>query len=301
MSENSTLPVKTSRRQRVLAYLTFRGRASSSSSSPLFRSNQTVTSSTAQIRNSSFTQAVFLSTASVKPILTDLLIADAVSLSSSQATSTPSSSSNLLHDALKQLSDDDRATLQDYMFHNVSDIDLTLEQVLVATKKKQRCCIEKRWTFTFTKRIVVVKEKADKMVGWLNRFTTVEDVVANVDLVHVSLSWAGIRLLLEVKARAFKWITQRSYVSIDRLPYLRRIRWLRCLSDARLPYIWRTDSERILSFFVSCRRRWFESTLRRSWQSYMRMFLNSWLAPFGSIRLSPLIVRFVPFEQRAIL
>lgn len=207
MSENSTLPVKTSRRQRVLAYLTSKDRASSSSSSPLFRSNQTVTSLTAQIRNSSFIQTVFSSTASVESVLTDLLTADAVPLSSPQTTFTSSSSSNLLHDALKQLSDDDRAILQDYMFHNVSDIDLTLEQVLVAAKKKQRCCIEKRWTFTFTGRIVVVKEKTDKMIDWLNRFTTVEDVVINVDLVHVSLSWADIRLLLEIKARAFKWIT----------------------------------------------------------------------------------------------
>lgn len=187
------------------------------------------------------------------------------------------------------------------MSHNVSDIDLMLEQVLVATKKKQRCCIEKRWTFTFTKWIVVVKEKTDKMINWLNRFTTIEDVVTNVDLMHVSLSWADIRLLLEVKARAFKWITQKSYVSIDRLSYLRWIRWLRCLSNARLLYIWWTDSERILSFFISCQRRWLESTLRRSWQSYMRMFLNSWLASFESTRLSPLIVRFISFEQRTIL
>ncbi len=301
MSENSTLSVKTSHRQRVLAYLTFRSHASSSSSFSLFRSNQTVTSSTAQIRNSSFTQTVFSSTASVESILTDLLIADAVSLSSSQTISTLSSSSNLLHDALKWLSDDDQATLQDYMSHNVSDIDLMLEEVLVVTKKKQRCCIEKRWTFTFTKRIIVVKEKTDKMIDWLNRFTTIEDVVTNVDLVHVSLSWADIRLLLEVKARAFKCIIQRSYVSIDRLSYLRRIRWLRCLSNVRLLYIWWTDSERILSFFVSCRRRWLESTLRRSWQSYMCMFLNSWLTSFKSTRLSPLIMRFMSFEQRAIL
>lgn len=264
MSENSTLSVKTSRRQQVLAYLTFRDRASSSSSFSLFRLNQTVTSSTAQIRNSSFIQTVFSSTASVESILTDLLIADVAFLSSSQTISTFSSSSNLLHDALKRLSDDDRATLQDYMFHNVSNIDLTLEQVLVATKKKQRCCIEKRWTFTFMRQIVVVKEKIDKMIDWLNQFTTIEDVVTNVDFVHVSLSWADIRLLLEIKARAFKWIIQRSYVSIDRLSYLRWIRWLRCLLNARLLYIWWTDSEHILSFFVSCRRRWFESTLRWS-------------------------------------
>ena len=204
MSENPTPSVKTSRLQRVLAHLTFRGRASSPSPSLLSRSNQTVTSPTAQITNSSSTQAVSSSTAPAGPVLTDLLTAGAAPLSSPQATSTPSSNPNLLHDVLKRLSDDDRATLQDYMFHNASDIDLALEQALTAAKEKQRCCIEKRWTFTFTGRTVVVKEEADKVVGWLNRFTAVGDVVANVDPVHVGLPWAGIRLLLEVKARASK-------------------------------------------------------------------------------------------------
>ena len=110
------------------------------------------------------------------------------------------------------------------MFHNASDIDVALEQALAAAKEKQRCCIEKRWTFTFTGRTVVVKEQADKVVGWLNRFTAVGDIVANVDPVHVGLPWAGIRLLLEVKACASKSTTQRSYALIDRLLYLRRIR-----------------------------------------------------------------------------
>ena len=145
-----------------------------------------------------------MSTAPAGPVLTDLLTAGAAPLSSPQATSTPSSNPNLLYNVLKRLSDDDQATLQDYISHNASDIDLALEQALAAAKEKQRCCIEKRWTFTFTGRTVVVKEEADKVVGWLNRFMAVGDVVANVDPVHVGLPWAGIRLLLEVKARASK-------------------------------------------------------------------------------------------------
>ena len=90
------------------------------------------------------------------------------------------------------------------MFCNASDIDFALEQALAAAKEKQRYCIEKRWTFTFMGRTVVMKEEADKVVGWLNRFTAAGDVVANVDPVHVGLPWAGIRLLLEVITRASK-------------------------------------------------------------------------------------------------
>lgn len=104
----------------------------------------------------------------------------------------------------KRLSDDDRVTLQDYICQNTSGIGLVLEQALVAAKEKQRYCIEKRWTFTIKGRTIAVKEKADRVVGWLNRFTPVGDVVANVDPVHVGLPWAGIRLLLEVKAFTFQ-------------------------------------------------------------------------------------------------
>ena len=80
MSGNLTPSAKTSRRQRVLAHLGFKGRASSPSPSPSpsSRPNQTVTSSTAQITtNSSSIQDVSSSTAPAGPVLTDLLTAGA--------------------------------------------------------------------------------------------------------------------------------------------------------------------------------------------------------------------------------
>ncbi|KAL9035146.1 MAG: hypothetical protein Q9214_006720, partial [Letrouitia sp. 1 TL-2023] len=197
MSGNPTPPEKASRRQRVLARLPFKGRASSPCPSSSSQSSQTVTSSTAQITNTSSAQTIFSSTALAGPALTDSLTAGAAPLSSPQATSTSSSNLNFLHDVLERLSDDDRATLQDYRVHDASDINLALEQALAAAREKQRCCIEKRWTFTFTEQTIDLKEKADKVVGWLNRFRAVGDVVANVDPMHVGLPWAGIRLILE--------------------------------------------------------------------------------------------------------
>ena len=204
MSGNLTPSTKVSRRQRLLAHLPFKNRASSPSPSLSSRSSQTVTSSTTQTANSSSSQVVSSSTGPVGPISTNLLTAGAVPLSSSQATSTPYLNPNLLSNVLRRLSDDERAILHAHTCHNASDVDLALEKALAAAKEKQRCCIEKRWTFTFTGRTVLLKEKADKVVDWLNRFAAVGDVVANVDPVHVGLPWAGIRLLLEVKAYAFK-------------------------------------------------------------------------------------------------
>jgi hypothetical protein len=75
---------------------------------------------------------------------------------------------------------------------------LALKQALDATKEKQRCCIEKRWRFTFAGRVVILKEEADKVVRWLNRFKAVGDVATNADPIYTGLPWAGIRLLLEV-------------------------------------------------------------------------------------------------------
>nr|ANM86322.1 hypothetical protein [Cladonia uncialis subsp. uncialis]AUW31043.1 hypothetical protein [Cladonia uncialis subsp. uncialis] len=120
MSGNPPQPTKISRRQRLLAQFTSKGRASSPlpSLSPEARSNQTATSSSAQITNSLSTQDASSSAAPAVPVSADLSIASIGPLSSPQATSTPPSNPDLLDDVLKRLSDDDRVILQDYMFNN---------------------------------------------------------------------------------------------------------------------------------------------------------------------------------------
>jgi hypothetical protein len=96
-------------------------------------------------------------------------------------------------------SNDSRATIREYILPTSGDIDLALKQSLAAVEEKQRyCCLAKRWS-TFAGREVVIKEVADKVVSWLNRFKDVGDIVASVDAVHAGLPRAGIRLLLEVR------------------------------------------------------------------------------------------------------
>ncbi|MCJ1423154.1 hypothetical protein MMC29_001035 [Sticta canariensis] len=127
----------------------------------------------------------------------NLPTASAAASSSPQAPSNPSLSHSLLADALKQLSGRDRATIEEHILSTTSDIDLALERALAAAKEKQRCCHEKRWTFTFAGQAVDLKNEADKVVHWLNRFKAVGDIAVQVDPVHAGLPWAGIRLLLE--------------------------------------------------------------------------------------------------------
>lgn len=171
---------KRSLRQRLLKTLGSRSRASSPSPSP----------STIQSQGSSSTQILTLSShPSAGTAAANLPNASPAFLSSR----------DLLHHALQQLSDRDRATLRDHILSTSSDITLALEQALAAAEKQQRCCVEKRWTFTIAGRTVTLKDEADKVVHWLNRFKSVGDIAVNADPVHVGLPWAGIRLLLEVR------------------------------------------------------------------------------------------------------
>lgn len=117
---------------------------------------------------------------------------------SQRVTSQPSGSHGIFSQALQLLSESDRTVLQDYIPTHASDITLALQQALAATKEKQRHCDEQRWTFTFKGRIVTLKEEADKVTLWLDRFKAVGDVAINADPVHAGLPWAGIRLLLQV-------------------------------------------------------------------------------------------------------
>lgn len=64
---------------------------------------------------------------------------------------------------------------------------------------KRRNVKTKRWQFAFRGRNVLLRDVADKVLRWLDRFKPVGDVVANVDPLHAGLPWAGIRMILEVQ------------------------------------------------------------------------------------------------------
>jgi len=114
---------------------------------------------------------------------------------------------DLLHGALQRLSEPDRATLQLFILPTTCDVNEALGSCLAAAKQKQEDCNAKRWTFAFAGRTVTLREEADKVVHWLNRFKDVGDIAVNADPIHAGLPWAGVRLLLEVRVS----ITHRLY------------------------------------------------------------------------------------------
>ena len=44
----------------------------------------------------------------------------------------------------------------------------------------------------------MLRDVAEKIVHWVNKFKEIGDVAVNFDPVHASLPWAGVRFLLEV-------------------------------------------------------------------------------------------------------
>jgi hypothetical protein len=102
--------------------------------------------------------------------------------------------------ALQRLSWQEQATIRANILSTTNDIESALQQALNAAKVKQTTCQNKRWTFTFGGHTITLREEADKIVRWLDRFKQVGDVAVNVDPLHAGLPWAGIRFLLEVRA-----------------------------------------------------------------------------------------------------
>lgn len=47
-------------------------------------------------------------------------------------------------------------------------------------------------------RQIILRDVAEKIIVWIDRFKQVGDIAVNFDPVHASLPWAGIRFLLEV-------------------------------------------------------------------------------------------------------
>jgi hypothetical protein len=105
----------------------------------------------------------------------------------------------LLNRALELLSPRERGTIEEHIIATTNGINSALEQALNAAQMKQNLCENKRWTFTFGGHTVTLREEADKVLLWLDRFKQVGDIAVNVDPIHAGLPWAGIRLLLEVR------------------------------------------------------------------------------------------------------
>lgn len=103
---------------------------------------------------------------------------------------------SLWEQAFKKLSERDRKTLS---FPGTAQQD-TLERILEATRKSRDVCREKGAKFTLAGRVIIVRDVADKIIAWVDKFKAIGDIIAQYDAGNAALPWAAVRFLLQVNS-----------------------------------------------------------------------------------------------------
>lgn len=82
-------------------------------------------------------------------------------------------------------------------FGSTDKLDI-LNKVVELTKEKKDICVQKQWKFTYNGKVIILRDVADKLLAWLNKFKQIGDIVIQYDPVHAAVPWAGFRFLLQV-------------------------------------------------------------------------------------------------------
>ena len=124
---------------------------------------------------------------------------------STDTTNGASSTSSQSHDApvrdlwglaLEKLSKEEKAATLRIVSDSKLDI---LEHLRTKAEEKRKYCEDKRWKFELNGRQIILRDVAEKIIVWIDKFKQVGDIAVNFDPVHASLPWAGVRFLLEVR------------------------------------------------------------------------------------------------------
>jgi hypothetical protein len=112
---------------------------------------------------------------------------------------------NLWSAALEKLPPPDKDSLLQFSPTSAAgkDTQIDITALRVAVTKRRDDCERKRWRFCFRGRDIILRDKAAKVLAWLDKFKQVGDVAVNFDPHHAALPWAGVRLLLEVCHKSF--------------------------------------------------------------------------------------------------
>ena len=73
-----------------------------------------------------------------------------------------------------------------------------LQKLFGIAKQVQEENAAKPWKLKWGDREIDVREKAQELVGWLNKFKEIGDIAVQYDPVHAALPWAGVRFILMV-------------------------------------------------------------------------------------------------------
>lgn len=116
--------------------------------------------------------------------------------------------------ALTKLSPEEQ---QAFGFGGTEKLDI-LEAVLTATREKRDICRQKQWKYTWKGETIILRDIADKILVWVDKFKSIGDVAVSFDPNHAALPWSAFRFILQV------------FSLFDILSYMRSInqerRWL---------------------------------------------------------------------------
>jgi hypothetical protein len=110
-------------------------------------------------------------------------------------------SSDLWLKALEKLSQQDKDSIRDLVPQSTGGVKsgaTVLDELCMLALKQREKCEEKRWKFSFNGQQVILRDVAQKLFYWLQKFKEAGDVAVNFDPVHAALPWAAFRFLLQV-------------------------------------------------------------------------------------------------------
>ena len=119
-------------------------------------------------------------------------------------TSTPGASpktseNDILQDALKEVGEQERKTIEIWLQQKkIDDVNNALSELHTCAGDLQERCRRTKLSWTYKGRQVYLSEKVDKILQFVDKFKAVGDIVASVDPVHVGLPWAGVQAILAV-------------------------------------------------------------------------------------------------------
>ncbi|CZR67760.1 uncharacterized protein PAC_17659 [Phialocephala subalpina] len=111
-----------------------------------------------------------------------------------------SAARDLWKKAIETLDDEDRKTIEALNNDDRSVTELTRaaklrtieDDVLTVVKEGMETCKKKRWKYKKGGHDVIIRDKLEKIVKWVEKFVEVGDTIVQYDPGHAALPWAGV-------------------------------------------------------------------------------------------------------------
>ena len=108
-------------------------------------------------------------------------------VSPSQAIPLTNPSQRFLEVALRALTPEEQASIRRHVAADTRNVCAAVDDAYQAAVRHKQICEDKRWYWTFRGQDIALRDEAEKVLLWLERFKSIGDVVANVDPLHAGL------------------------------------------------------------------------------------------------------------------